>query len=154
MSLSGNHEYHTRSKDTINADPPNLLSALSKVESNLMQNITNLKDEVINLKDIIIKNLQDKNKRLKTKVNILENKITNLEIQNNNAEPHSRRDNVETSGNPQSVSDNQLEEKVFYILKAIDVNITSNEIKACHNREHCLKALRNKKKLSPSIKML
>ena len=154
MSLSGNHEYHTRSKDTINADPPNLLSALSKVESNLMQNITNLNDEVINLKDIIIKNLQDKNKRLKTKVNILENKITNLEIQNNNAEPHSRRDNVETSGNPQSVSDNQLEEKVFYILKAIDVNITSNEIKACHNRKHCLKALRNKKKLSPSIKML
>ena len=159
MSLSGNHEYHTRSKDTINADPPNLLSALSKVESNLMQNITNLKDEVINLKDMIIKNLQDKNKRLKTKVNILENKITNLEIQNNNAEPHSRRDNVsklkfQTSGNPQSVSDNQLEEKVFYILKAIDVNITSNEIKACHNRKHCLKALRNKKKLSPSIKML
>ena len=31
--------------------------ALSKVESNLMQNITSLKDEVINRKDIIIKNL-------------------------------------------------------------------------------------------------
>ena len=54
-----NHEYNTRSKDTINADQPGLVSALSKVESNLMQNITNLKDEVINLKDIIIKNLQD-----------------------------------------------------------------------------------------------
>ena len=59
MSLSGNHEYNTRNKDTTNADQPDLLSALSKVESNLMQNITNLKDEVINLKDIIIKNLQD-----------------------------------------------------------------------------------------------
>ena len=59
MSLSGNHEYNTRSKDTTNADQPDLLSAPSKVESNLMQNITNLKDEVINLKDIIIKNLQD-----------------------------------------------------------------------------------------------
>ena len=44
MSLSGNHEYHTRSKDTINTDPPELLSVLSKVESNLMQNIANLKD--------------------------------------------------------------------------------------------------------------
>ena len=54
-----NHEYNTRSKDIINADQPGLVSALSKVESNLMQNITNLKDEVINLKDIIIKNLQD-----------------------------------------------------------------------------------------------
>ena len=47
MSLISNHEYHTRSKDTINADPTDLLSALSKVESNLMQNITDLKDEVI-----------------------------------------------------------------------------------------------------------
>ena len=62
---------------------------------------------------------------------------------------------------PQSATDNQLEEKFVNILKAIDVNITSNEIEACHrlgkkkkkiivrliNRKHCLKALRNKKKL-------
>ena len=59
------------------------------------------------------------------------------------------------------MSDNQLEEKVVDILKAIGVNITSNEIEACHrhgkkkkivivrviNRKHRLKALRNKKKL-------
>ena len=59
MSFSGNHKYNTRSRDTTNTDLPDLLSVLSKVESNLMQNITNLKDEVINLKYIIIKNLQD-----------------------------------------------------------------------------------------------
>ena len=155
MSLSGNHEYHTRSKDTVNADPPDLLSALSKVESNLMQSITNLKDEVINLKDIIIKNLQDENKRLKTKVNVLENIIINLEIQNNNVDQYSRRNNVEISGIPQSVSDNQLEEKVIDILKAIDVSITSNKIEACLclgkkkknvivwviDRKYCLKAI-------------
>ena len=80
LSLSDNHEYHTGSKDTINVDPPDLLSALSGVEFNLMQSITNLKVEVINLKDVMIKNLQDENKRLKTKVNVLENKIINLEI--------------------------------------------------------------------------
>ena len=51
MPLSGNHEYHTRSKDTINADLPDFVSAFSKVETNLMQNNANLKDEVINLKD-------------------------------------------------------------------------------------------------------
>ena len=124
MPLSGNHEYSTRSKNTINTYPPDLLSALSKVESNLTQNITNLKDGVINLKDIIIKNLQHENKRLKTKANILENKIINLEIQNNNVDQYSRRNNVEISGISQSVSDNQLEEKVADILKAID-NITS-----------------------------
>ena len=155
MSLSGNHEYNTRSKDTINADQPDLLSALSKVESNLMQNITNLKDEAINLNDIIIKNLPDENKHLKTKVNVLENKIIDMEIQNNNVEQYSHRNNAEISGIPQSVSNNQVEEKIVDILKAIDVNITTNEIEACHhfgkkkknvivqiiNRKHCLKAL-------------
>ena len=94
---------NTRSKDTINADPPELLSALSKAESNLMQNINNLKDKVINLKDIINKNLQDEKKRLKTKVNVLKNKIIDLEIQNNNVDQYGRRNNVELSGIPQSV---------------------------------------------------
>ena len=70
------------------------------------------------------------------------------------------------SGIPQSGSNNQLEEKIVDILKAIDVNITSNEIEACHrlgkkkknvivrviNRKHCLKALRNKKKLKAIYK--
>ena len=55
MSLSGNHEYHTINKDTVNADPPDFLSALSKVKSNLMQNFTNLKDVVISLNDNIIR---------------------------------------------------------------------------------------------------
>ena len=132
MSPSGNHEYHTRSKDTINTDPPDLLSALSKFESNLMQNITNLKDEVFNLKDIVIKNLLDGNQRLKTKVNVLENKIIDLKIQNNNVDQYSRRNNIGILGILQSVSDSQLEEKVVDILKAIDVNITLNEIEACH----------------------
>ena len=126
-----------------------------------MQNITNLKDEVINLKDIIIKNLQDENKRLKTKENVLENKIIDLEIQNNNLDQYSRRNNVEISGIPQSVSDNQLEEKVVDILKVIDVNITTKDVEACHrlgkkkknvivrviDRKQRLKALQNKKKL-------
>ena len=113
MSFSGNHEYHTRSKDTINADLPDFLLALSRVESNLMQNITNLKGEVINLKDIIIKNLQDVKKRLKIRVNVLENKIFDLEIknQNNNVDQYSCRRNVEIPGIPQSVSNNQREEK-------------------------------------------
>ena len=37
MSFSGKHKYNTRSRYTTNADLPDLPSALSKVESNLMQ---------------------------------------------------------------------------------------------------------------------
>ena len=39
---------------------------------------------------------------------------------------------VEISGIHQSVSDNQLEQNVVDILKAIDVNITANEIEKCY----------------------
>ena len=48
----------------------------------------------------------------------MENKIIDLEIQNNNVDQYSRRNNVETSGIPQSVNDNQLEENFIDILKA------------------------------------
>ena len=58
-------------------------------------------------------------------------------------------------------SNTQLEEKVVDILKVIDVNITTNEIEACHclgkkkknvivwviSRKHCLRTLQNKEKL-------
>ena len=61
------------------------------------------------------------------------------------------RNNVKISGIPQSVSDNQREEKAVDILKEIDVDITTNEIEACYylgkkkknvivwviNRKHC-----------------
>ena len=91
----------------------------------------------------------------------MENKIIDLEIENNNVDQYSHRNKVEILGIPQSVSDNQLEEKVVNILKAIDANITLNEIDACHrlgkkkkivivrviNRKHYSKALRNKNKL-------
>ena len=98
----------------------------------------------------------------------MENEIIALEIQNNNVDHHTRRNNAEISKIPQSGSDNQLEEKVVDMLKAIDVNSTSNEVEAFHHlgpekknvfvwvidRKHCLKALRNKKSSSSSIKML
>ena len=62
----------------------------------------------------------------------MENKVIDLQIQNNNVDQNNGRNNVWILGIPQSVSDNQLEEKVADILKTIVVGITSNEIEACH----------------------
>ena len=76
-----------------------------------------------------------------------------MEIQNNNVDQYSRRNNVEISGISQSVSDNQLEEKVADILKTIDVYISLNEVKEKNvivhiiNKKHCLQTMQNKKKL-------
>ena len=69
--------------------------------------------------DIIIKNLHNENKRLKT-----ENKII--------VDQYSRRNKVESSRIPQSVSDNQHKENVVHILKAIYNNVTLNEIEVCY----------------------
>ena len=99
LSLRGNHKCNTRSKDTINADPPDFLSALSKVEYNLMLNITNLKDGVINLKVIIITNIQDENSVFK--LNKCFGKQNYWFGNPNNANQYSRRNNVEISGIPQ-----------------------------------------------------
>ena len=67
-----------------------------------------------------------------------------MEIQNNNVDKYSCRNNVEISGFAQSVNDSQLDEKVVDILKAINVNITWNEIEACHRlwkeKEKCFKS--------------
>ena len=55
-----------------------------------------------------------------------------MEIQNNNVDQYIRTNNVEILGISQSVSNNQLEEKFVDILKAIDINITTNGIEAFH----------------------
>ena len=67
---------------------------------------------------------------------------------------------------PDSVSDDDLEETVTAILSDIEVQVTANDIEACHrigqsnknkskktiipfvNRKHCRKTLENKKKLA------
>ena len=105
ISLIGNHEYHIRSKDTINGDPPDLPLAPSNVDINLMQNLTNLEDEVISLKDIKIENLQNENKCLKTKVYVCEKEINNLEIKSNNIDQYKCGNNVEISIIPRSLND-------------------------------------------------
>ena len=97
----------------------------------------------------------------------MENKLVILEQNLNSLGQYGRRNNLILSGIPESIPDNQLENKVSSILSDIGVSIQSKEIEACHrfgktdrktkskktiirfvNRKHCKKALLNKKKLS------
>ena len=155
-SQSHSRDYNTRSKESLSVS-----DSLAKIESKLSNSIDGLKDEIINLKEIIIKKLQDDNTRLSNKVAFLEDKIMKLEIESNQIDQYSRRNNVEISGVPEEVSNADLEGTVISIFNAIDVDINSNDIEACHrigakkgnviirlvNRKHCLSALRNRKKL-------
>ena len=111
-----------------------------------------------------IKDLQVENQRLRMKVNNLENKVISLEINGNHLKQYGRRNDLEITGIPDDVSDENLEEKVIQVLSEIQVNVSSSDVEACHrigksknspkkalarfiNRKHTKKALINRKGL-------
>ena len=75
-----------------------------------------LDNEFLNLKDVIIKNFQVENEYLRKKVNVLESQILTLESDHNSLEQYQQHNNIEITGIPSSVSDQNLEEKVLDIL--------------------------------------
>ena len=88
-----------------------------------------------------------------------------MESDANSLEQYGRRNNVEITGIPDSVEINDLEGKVIEVLSEIDVNVSTNDIEACHrigktrnnskktivrfmNRKNAKKALFNRRKLN------
>ena len=47
-------------------------------------------------------------------------------------EQYGKRNNLEITGIPDDVSDENLEEKVIQVLSEIQVNVSSSNIEACH----------------------
>ena len=126
-----------------------------------------LDNELLRLKDVIIKKFQVENEHLRKKVNVLENKILTLESEHNSLEQYERRNNIEITGIPDSVPDQNLEEKVVDILNEITVNVSAKDIEPCHrvgvsknsskktvvrfiNRKHAKKTLVSRKNLEKS----
>ena len=123
----------------------------------------------------IIDNLINVNKKLSEKLEDLEfvndklvSRVATLERNHWQNAQYQRRNNVEIVGIPASVNDNDLEESVCGIFKAIDVNVKPEEVEACHrlpysrkedktkpkrtiiklvNRKKCEQAFANRKKL-------
>ena len=86
------------------------------LEKKMSSRFDDLDNELLNLKDVTIKNLQVENERLRKKVNVLENKILTLESEHNSLEQYGLRKNIDITGIPDSVPDQNLEEKVMDIL--------------------------------------
>ena len=55
-----------------------------------------------------------------------------LEIDSNKQDQHNRRNHLDIQGIPDSVPDDQLEEKVIKIFKQINVKINTFDIEDCH----------------------
>ena len=66
------------------------------------------------------------------KVNNLENKVMSLEINGNHLEQYGRK-NLEITGIPDDVSDENLKEKVIQVFSEIQVNVSSSDTEACHH---------------------
>ena len=143
---------------------PQTSNLIINLEKKILSRFDGLNKELLNLKDVIIKDLQLENQRLRMKVKNLENKVMPLEINGNHLEQYGKRNNLEITGIPDDVSDENLEEKVIQVLSEIQVNVSSSDVEACHrigksknspkkalarfiNRKHTKKALINRKGL-------
>ena len=124
------HGYHTRNNapPTENQTPQQSnvstdqssndeASLIARLESKLSSQFYNLSTEFLNLKDIMIKNLQKENERLRKRVSYLNKGIVSLELNHFMLEQYGRRNNIEITGIPDTVQDNELENKVIGILK-------------------------------------
>lgn len=97
-----------------------------------------LKD-LLEIKDTVIKHLLKENERLKERVKVLEDNteeyqcnLIDVESQSQQLEQYTRRNNLEISGIPNTVSDKDLESKCISILNSVDIKASSDEIEACH----------------------
>ena len=107
-----------------------------------------------------IQKLEDEIAVSKSVNTALKKECVNLRRKCNRDSQYHRQENVEFTGIPDNISDNNLEKTVISLLKITEVNVTPNDIVDCHrlprrktvivrflNCKHSLKALLNGKRL-------
>ena len=117
-----------------------LVSKIEKLKGKVVvdNNIKNLCDQVSRLSENLAK-LMELNEKLSSqfivvkKVNtLLEKHVIELEKSQAKAEQYSSRNNVEISGIPHEILDNNLEDKVIDICKDAGIEIGHMDIEGCH----------------------
>ena len=84
------------------------------------------------LKILLLKIYNIENEHLRNQVSYLNKKVVSLEANHNILEQYGRRNNIEITGIPDTVQDNQLENKVIEIFDAIGMDAKSVDFKDCH----------------------
>ena len=127
--------------DAINAiKKKDLVEYIEKVKGKVVADnqIQNLCNKIANLSDNV-ESLVSTNERLNSELtivknvdNVLKNRIVNLEKELSKNEQYGRRNNVEISGIPNQISDQDLKENIVKICKDSDINISLMDIEGCH----------------------
>ena len=127
--------------DKINAmKKKNLVSEIEKLKGKVVvdNNIKNLCDQVSRLLENLAKLMESKEKlssqfTVEKKVNtLLQKRVIELEKSQTKAKQYSRRNNVEISGIPHEILDNNLKDKVISICKDAGTEIGHMDIEGCH----------------------
>ena len=96
----------------------------------------------------MIDKLIEENAKLQDRLKLMEERVQKLETDLADSNQHSRKNNIELSGIPNNVSDEDLENKYLELLnKIVAIPITSAEIDACHRlpTRECTKPVLGKK---------
>ena len=91
-----------------------------------------MKDEFLNMKDIILKHLQDEDELLRSRRSKLEGKTVSFESSVYQVEQYGRKNNIVTTGIPDNIADDILEDAVASIMEDIDVIVQNGDIEAYH----------------------
>ena len=121
---------------------PSMKSIQESIDSfrdDFKNTLAQLQQDLLAIKDTVIKNLLDEKKRLKERVKLLEENydehqdyIIDIEKQSQALEQYTRRNNLEISGIPNNISDEDLETKCIEILEAVDISVDNSKIEVCH----------------------
>ena len=117
-------------KQQISNSQKDILLKMSTENKAMKKEIEDLKDD-IKLKSELIEQLR---KDLDYVACCKTDKDEFVEVKRDTGElqQYIRRNNIEIAGIPDSVGQNELEKKVIEIAKAVDIDITQNDIEACH----------------------
>ena len=103
------------------------------IKSGFKKNLDDLVAESLSkIKDSITEALHEENSLLHQKIEKLDSHISVLEIDSNKQDQYNRRNHLDIQGIPDSVPDDQLEEKVIKIFNQINVKINTFDIEDCH----------------------
>ena len=142
--------------------------------NNINNDLSEMRKSIIDTLVMENRKLQDKIKKLEKRLNDVEwdvdenfNKIEEIEEKVESTNQYGRRNNIEISGIPNVIDDDNLEGKIIEVFDKININISKTDIEACHrlpppknnsngnkkviirfaNRKICKKAFNNKKEL-------
>lgn len=135
-----------------------ILNAKNELSNKIEDSINKLNESLIRIENKFQQKIDEQNEIITKQ----REEIVNLEIKINETNQYMRRNNVEIGGLSKDIDDNDLEQHVVMLCKSANIDISPNDIEACHwldskkskviirftNRKFCVRLLKNRKEFN------